>query len=81
MAYIMDTNEEERVKGKTVEVGSAHFETEITRFTILDAPGILCIGFLKCSRQQKEITREQAVQAQEWFNLKMLPCASRVQSC
>uniref|UniRef100_A0A6N2LWR9 Tr-type G domain-containing protein n=1 Tax=Salix viminalis TaxID=40686 RepID=A0A6N2LWR9_SALVM len=39
MAYIMDTNEEERVKGKTVEVGRAYFETETTRFTILDAPG------------------------------------------
>ncbi|CAI9113495.1 OLC1v1014107C1 [Oldenlandia corymbosa var. corymbosa] len=39
MAYIMDTNEEERLKGKTVEVGRAHFETETTRFTILDAPG------------------------------------------
>ncbi|KAH0469920.1 hypothetical protein IEQ34_001478 [Dendrobium chrysotoxum] len=39
MAYIMDTNEEERIKGKTVEVGRAHFETENTRFTILDAPG------------------------------------------
>ncbi|XP_062227316.1 uncharacterized protein LOC133925392 [Phragmites australis] len=39
MAYIMDTNEEERLKGKTVEVGRAHFETEHTRFTILDAPG------------------------------------------
>ncbi|XP_039144609.1 eukaryotic peptide chain release factor GTP-binding subunit ERF3A-like [Dioscorea cayenensis subsp. rotundata] len=39
MAYIMDTSEEERVKGKTVEVGRAHFETENTRFTILDAPG------------------------------------------
>ncbi|XP_073142826.1 uncharacterized protein [Henckelia pumila] len=39
MAYIMDTNEEERVKGKTVEVGRASFETETTRFTILDAPG------------------------------------------
>ncbi|XP_028805394.1 eukaryotic peptide chain release factor GTP-binding subunit ERF3A isoform X2 [Neltuma alba] len=39
MAYIMDTNEEERVKGKTVEVGRAHFETEKRRFTILDAPG------------------------------------------
>ncbi|KAJ6976162.1 eukaryotic peptide chain release factor GTP-binding subunit ERF3A-like isoform X2 [Populus alba x Populus x berolinensis] len=39
MAYIMDTNEEERVKGKTVEVGRAHFETETSRFTILDAPG------------------------------------------
>ncbi|RZC54267.1 hypothetical protein C5167_013120 [Papaver somniferum] len=39
MAYIMDTNEEERVKGKTMEVGRAHFETENTRFTILDALG------------------------------------------
>ncbi|KAL3512201.1 hypothetical protein ACH5RR_024918 [Cinchona calisaya] len=39
MAYIMDTNEEERVKGITVEVGRARFETETTRFTILDAPG------------------------------------------
>ncbi|WZZ80487.1 hypothetical protein YC2023_101059 [Brassica napus] len=39
MAYIMDTNEEERAKGKTVEVGRAHFETESTRFTLLDAPG------------------------------------------
>ncbi|XP_022766215.1 eukaryotic peptide chain release factor GTP-binding subunit ERF3A-like isoform X2 [Durio zibethinus] len=40
MAYIMDTNEEERVKGITVEVGRARFETETTRFTILDAPVI-----------------------------------------
>ena len=39
MAYIMDTNEEERAKGKTVEVGMAHFESETKRFTILDAPG------------------------------------------
>ncbi|CAA6672673.1 unnamed protein product [Spirodela intermedia] len=39
MAYIMDTNEEERVKGITVEVGRARFETDNTRFTILDAPG------------------------------------------
>ncbi|XP_076917936.1 uncharacterized protein LOC143578156 [Bidens hawaiensis] len=39
MAYIMDTNAEERVKGITVEVGRAHFETDTTRFTILDAPG------------------------------------------
>ncbi|GJV15871.1 eukaryotic peptide chain release factor GTP-binding subunit ERF3A isoform X1 [Tanacetum coccineum] len=39
MAYIMDINEDERVKGITVEVGRAHFETETTRFTILDAPG------------------------------------------
>lgn len=39
MAYIMDTNEEERAKGKTVEVGRAHFETANRRYTILDAPG------------------------------------------
>jgi peptide chain release factor subunit 3 len=35
----MDTNEEERAKGKTVEVGRAHFETVKKRYTILDAPG------------------------------------------
>lgn len=39
MAYIMDTNEEERAKGKTVEVGRAHFNTDKKRYTILDAPG------------------------------------------
>jgi len=38
-AYIMDTNEEERKKGKTVEVGRATFETPTKRYTILDAPG------------------------------------------
>jgi len=39
MAYIMDTNEEERTKGITVEVGRAHFETAAKRYTVLDAPG------------------------------------------
>ncbi|EFN59534.1 hypothetical protein CHLNCDRAFT_29643, partial [Chlorella variabilis] len=39
MAYIMDTNEEERAKGKTVEVGRAYFETPKKRYTVLDAPG------------------------------------------
>ena len=39
MAYIMDVNEEERAKGKTVEVGRAQFQTEAKRYTILDAPG------------------------------------------
>ena len=39
MAYIMDTNDEERAKGKTVEVGMAHFTTDTKRFTVLDAPG------------------------------------------
>lgn len=38
-AYINDTNEEERAKGITVEVGRAHFETTKKRYTILDAPG------------------------------------------
>jgi peptide chain release factor subunit 3 len=39
LAFIMDTNEEERAKGKTVEVGKAHFSTTLKRYTILDAPG------------------------------------------
>lgn len=39
MAYILDINEEEKKKGKTVEVGRAFFETDKTRITILDAPG------------------------------------------
>lgn len=39
LAFIMDTNEEERAKGKTVEVGKAHMETDVKRYTILDAPG------------------------------------------
>mmetsp|Transcript_14188 Transcript_14188/g.20405 ORF Transcript_14188/g.20405 Transcript_14188/m.20405 type:complete len:601 (+) Transcript_14188:112-1914(+) len=39
LAFIMDTNEEERAKGKTVEVGRAHFETVVKRYTIMDAPG------------------------------------------
>jgi peptide chain release factor subunit 3 len=39
LAFIMDTNEEERAKGKTVEVGRATFATANKRFTILDAPG------------------------------------------
>jgi len=39
LAFIMDTNEEERAKGKTVEVGRARFETDLHRYSILDAPG------------------------------------------
>lgn len=39
LAYIMDLNEEEREKGKTVEVGRATFATKKKRFTILDCPG------------------------------------------
>ncbi len=39
LAFAMDQDEEERAKGKTVEVGRASFETKKRRFTILDAPG------------------------------------------
>ena len=39
IAYIMDEDDEERNKGKTVECGRAHFDTESRRYTILDAPG------------------------------------------
>jgi peptide chain release factor subunit 3 len=39
LAYILDESEEERAKGITIEVGRAHFETEVYRYTILDAPG------------------------------------------
>lgn len=39
LSWALDTNQEEREKGKTVEVGRASFETVKKRFTILDAPG------------------------------------------
>lgn len=38
-AYIMDQNNEEKERGKTVEVGRAIFNTKKRRYTILDAPG------------------------------------------
>ncbi|KAL8564018.1 Eukaryotic peptide chain release factor GTP-binding subunit ERF3A [Nucella lapillus] len=39
LSWALDTNSEEREKGKTVEVGRAYFETEKKHFTVLDAPG------------------------------------------
>lgn len=39
LSWALDTNIEEREKGKTVEVGRAFFETEKKHFIILDAPG------------------------------------------
>ena len=39
LAYVMDVNEEEKAKGKTVEVGRATFDTPKKRWTIFDAPG------------------------------------------
>lgn len=38
-AYLMDSSDEERARGKTIETGRAFFETPTTRYTILDAPG------------------------------------------
>ena len=35
----MDSNEEEKAKGKTVEVGRAVFDLPKKRYTIFDAPG------------------------------------------
>ena len=42
LSWALDTNDEERDKGKTVEVGRAWFETEKKHFIILDAPGHKC---------------------------------------
>jgi GTPase len=39
LAYVMDVNEDEKAKGKTVEVGRATMETKTKRYTIFDAPG------------------------------------------
>ena len=39
LSWALDSNKEERAKGKTVEVGRAYFETDLRRYTILDAPG------------------------------------------
>jgi len=39
LSWALDTNAEERKKGKTVECGKAYFETQKRRYTILDAPG------------------------------------------
>jgi len=39
LSWCIDTNDEERDKGKIVEYGKAFFETEKKHFTILDAPG------------------------------------------
>lgn len=39
LAYCMDIGEEEKAKGKTVEVGRATFNTLGKQFTVFDAPG------------------------------------------
>ncbi|KAF2434159.1 hypothetical protein EJ08DRAFT_646609 [Tothia fuscella] len=39
LAWVMDATTDERERGVTVDIATNHFETEKTRFTILDAPG------------------------------------------
>lgn len=39
LAWIMDERSEERDRGVTIDIATNHFETESTKFTILDAPG------------------------------------------
>jgi len=39
LSWALDTNDEERAKGKTVECGKAAFATEKKSYSIIDAPG------------------------------------------
>jgi len=39
LAYVMDVSDDEKAKGKTVEVGRAQFDTPTKKYTIFDAPG------------------------------------------
>ena len=39
LAWVMDATSDERERGITVDVATNYFETDKTRFTILDAPG------------------------------------------
>lgn len=39
LAWVMDQTSEERSRGVTVDIATNNFETETTRYTILDAPG------------------------------------------
>jgi elongation factor 1 alpha-like protein len=39
LAWVMDQRAEERNRGVTMDIATNHFETDKTKFTILDAPG------------------------------------------
>jgi len=39
LAWLMDSRPDEREHGVTIDIATQHFETEKTKFTILDAPG------------------------------------------
>ena len=40
-AWVMDSSEEERKRGVTIDVGLGHFETDSKSVTLMDAPGHL----------------------------------------
>ena len=39
LAYVMDINDDEKAKGKTVEIGRTTFDSLHKRITVFDAPG------------------------------------------
>lgn len=38
-AWVLDSTDEERSRGVTIDVGMSHFQTKTKKFTLLDAPG------------------------------------------
>lgn len=39
LAWVMDQRSDERERGVTIDIATNHFETDVIKFTILDAPG------------------------------------------
>ena len=39
LAWVLDSGDDERAHGVTIDIATRHFETDTTAFTILDAPG------------------------------------------
>jgi Elongation factor Tu GTP binding domain len=56
MAYVMDTNDEERAKGKTVEVGRAHFQTDSRRRGRRSLPPVCTSSACTCVRHARAET-------------------------
>lgn len=39
LAWVLDSRTEERARGVTIDIGTNHFDTDTTSFTLIDAPG------------------------------------------